>query len=46
MNIIKKKLIKTFYYKRNTDIDLIMSRNIKDTLKVGDTIRFFGKLCV
>ena len=44
MNIIKKKFIKTFYYKRNTDIDLIMSRNIKDTLKVGDTIRFFGKL--
>jgi len=44
MNIIKKKIIKTFYYKRNTDIDLIMSRNIKDTIKVGDTIRFFGKL--
>jgi hypothetical protein len=44
MNIIKNKLIKKLYYKRNTDIDLIMSRNIKDTLKEGDTIRFFGSL--
>lgn len=44
MNIVKNKLIKTLYYKRNTDIDPIMSRNIKDTLKEGDTIQFFGNL--
>lgn len=44
MNDIKKKYIKTFYYKRNTEMPLIISRNIKEGIKEGDTIRFFGFL--
>ena len=38
-----EKFTKTVFYKRNLDKHLVMSRNIK-TLKVGDIIKFFGKL--
>ena len=34
---------KIFYYKRDLEKNIITSRNIKN-LKVGDTIKFFGKL--
>jgi hypothetical protein len=37
------KIHKTFFYKRDVDTKIEMSRNIKN-LKVGDIITFYGKL--
>ena len=37
------KFKKTFFYKRNFEKDIIMSRNIKG-VKVGDVITFYGNL--
>ena len=38
-----KKFSTNFFYKRNLDKTIVMSRSIK-TLKVGDVIKFHGKL--
>ena len=37
---------KTFYYKRNFEKNVEMSRNIKNNFKVGDTLIFHGNLYI
>ena len=44
MNVMKNKFIKNLFYKRNHEKSIVMSRNIKDSMKEGDTFRFYGNL--
>ena len=40
-----KKFNHTFFYKRDLEKKIVMSRNIQN-MKVGDNIKFFGKLYI